>query len=132
MSLFFIILVVEFLGIVGHWWNRWAQGRTESTFMQYLKEYKAGTVNSFFSILVSSSTVFANIPEGISSKNLLLTILGAFCSAYMLDSLTNKSTVPTLPPELVKLKREVKTATEDLNEDKKSLNDIVRNTNELH
>lgn len=126
--MFFVILAVELFGIAGHWWNRWADGRTEDTFWEYLKENKAHTVASFFSILSSSSVVFANIPDDISNKNLLLAILGAFGSAYMLDSITNKSSTPSVTPEAVLINRKVAETVQDIKavDSKKVLDDIMK------
>lgn len=120
MTNFFLILGAGLLGVVGHWLTRYVQGRTESTFMQYMGQYKANSISSVFSVVTSSSTIFASLPEDIHGKPLMMVILASYTTAYMLDSTMNKDKTPILPPVLVKAERSIDA---DI---KKSLDDIVR------
>ncbi len=126
MMNFFFILGAGLLGVVGHWLNRWVSGRTESTFMQYMGQYKANSISAVFSVVTSSSTIFASLPEDVHGKPLMMVILASYTTAYMLDSMVNKDKTPPIQPELVKLKRTVDSALIDLEDDKKTLADIVR------
>lgn len=87
---FTLVFGAGLLGILGHWWVRWAQGRTESTFMEYLMTNKASTIASIFSVLGSCSVVFSALPEDFTAKSLLLSVVGSFQSGYTLDSMVNR------------------------------------------
>lgn len=117
MTIFFLILGAGLLGIVGHWLTRYTQGRTESTFMEYMKQYKANSISSIFSVIASNSTIYASLPEDIHGKPLMMVILGSYTAAYMLDSTVNKDARPLFEPVIVKALRKA--------DAKKSLNDIV-------
>ncbi|MBE0436220.1 MAG: hypothetical protein IBX56_10500, partial [Methylomicrobium sp.] len=55
---FIWILLAGLLGVVGHWMTRWSQGRTESTFIEYLLEHKGHTVSSVFTIVGSAGLIY--------------------------------------------------------------------------
>lgn len=112
---FIYILMASLIGVVGHWVTRWSQGRTNSTFWEYLMCYKANTLSSIFSILASSSAVYTTTPVDIEGHGLLMLLLGCYSSGYMLDSKVNKDKAPVNEP-----------AKESKEDDKaKSLNDLL-------
>lgn len=91
---FIYILIAGLVGVAGHWVTRWSQGRTSSTFWEYLMCYKANTLSSFFSILASSSAIYTAIPVDIGGRDLMMLLLGCYSSGYMLDSKVNKDKSP--------------------------------------
>lgn len=87
---FAILVIAGLLGVVAHWYNRYAQGRTQSTFVEYLKCYKANTVSSLISNFAATSATFAASPPELSLQVVLL----AFTSGYAIDSVMNKDKRP--------------------------------------
>lgn len=83
---FLIYLLSGFIGLYFHWYIRYVQYRTDSTFGEYMMSYKQRTLASCMSIFASSALIFANAPIELS----LQTILFSFASGYTLDSMTNK------------------------------------------
>jgi hypothetical protein len=128
MLIFFYILAAGLLGTLGHWWNRYAQGRTEEGFFEYMSTYKANSIASIFSAIGSSSLAFASTPPDIEGRALMLVLTGVYAAGYMLDSKFNKGTPPSASPEVVLINREIeKTVTQIKKVDsKKDLNDILK------
>jgi hypothetical protein len=89
MSLY-LIFGVGLLGVLGHWVTRWSQGRTQSTFFEYLMTYKANTLSAIFANLTSSGIIYASTPEDISGRALVLVVIGAYTAGYTLDSKINR------------------------------------------
>jgi hypothetical protein len=89
MSLY-LIFGVGLFGVLGHWVTRWSQGRTQSTFFEYLMTYKANTLSSVFANLAASGIIYASTPEDISGRALVLVVIGAYTAGYTLDSKINK------------------------------------------
>lgn len=84
------IVITGLLGIAGHWLTRWQQGRTQSTFTEYLKCYKANTIQSLMANLASSFTIYAATPEDIAGKALVMVLIGSYMAGYTFDSKLNK------------------------------------------
>lgn len=98
MSEFFWVLGAGLLGVIGNWATRYSQGRTDSTFMEYLMHRKATTVSSLFSILASSSLIYQSMPPTAHGRELLVFLLGAYSTGYMLDRTVNRDKpIETLP-----------------------------------
>ncbi|MFA5920140.1 MAG: hypothetical protein WC856_02465 [Methylococcaceae bacterium] len=130
---FLYILIAGLLGVLGHWWTRYAQGRTEESFFKYLSDYKANTIASLFSILTSSSVVFASAPVDIGGRDLFLLLIGVYGTGYMLDSKLNKGTAPTIVPEAVLINRKIEKTVEDIKavDNNKTLDDIMKDDKSL-
>lgn len=107
MMNFFLVLGAGLLGVVGHWVTRWSQGRTQSTFVEYLKFNVPSTLSSVFSILASSTAIYATMPVGVAGRDLLLLLLGSYSSGYMLDSKVNRDK-PLVQPQPTKTVSEIK------------------------
>jgi hypothetical protein len=90
MLSFYLIFGAGLLGVVGHWLTRWAQGRTQNTFWEYLSAYKANTLSSLFANIFSSGVIYSSTPADISGRALVLVVIGAYCAGYTLDSKVNK------------------------------------------
>lgn len=133
MMTFFYILIAGLLGVVGHWLTRFTQGRTESTFWQYLNTHKANSISSILSVVTSSSVIFTSLPEDIHGKALMMVILGSYTSAYMLDSTVNKDKAPETAPEAVLINRKVEATVQDIKavDSKKTLDDILKDDEAL-
>jgi len=86
----YLIFGAGLLGVLGHWVTRWSQGRTQSTFLDYLITNKANTVSSFFANIMSSGVIYSSTPEDIAGRSLTLVVIGAYSAGYMLDSKLNK------------------------------------------
>jgi len=99
MTLLLFILIAQFLGILGHWATRWAQGRTTSTFMGYLLGMKAQTLESVLASITSAFTIYASIPEGLTGKPLILVLIGAYMAGYTFDSKFNRDPGAWVPEE---------------------------------
>lgn len=91
---FTLYLIAGLVGILGHWWNRWAQDRTTNTFFQYLTDNKKYTVGAVISIFSATTILYTSInPPDLSMELLLLSYL----SGYKLDSVVNRdSTTPII------------------------------------
>ena len=59
------IIIAGLLGIVGHWLTRWQQGRTSHTFIEYLKCYRANTIQSIMANLASSTKNSPSLCKGL-------------------------------------------------------------------
>jgi hypothetical protein len=90
MTLLLFILLAQGFGIFGHWMTRWAQGRTTSSFKDYMLGMKAQTAESIFASLTSAFTIYASIPEGLTGKPLILVLVGAYTAGYAFDSKFNR------------------------------------------
>lgn len=88
---YLLILAAGFLGVLGHWVTRWAQGRTTSSFFEYLQAYKARTLSSGFATLASASAIYLSMPVGSS---LMTFLLMSYCASYTMDSKVNKDKDP--------------------------------------
>jgi hypothetical protein len=109
MTSLYLIFGTGLIGVLGHWVTRWSQGRTQSTFWEYLVAYKAHTISSVFANIASSGLIYASTPEDIGGRALVLVAIGAYTAGYTLDSTLNKdkSTADRLMQERVKeLQRE--------------------------
>jgi hypothetical protein len=94
MLSFYLIFGAGLLGVLGHWLTRWAQGRTQNTFWEYLVGFKANTISSIFANIFSSGVIYSSTPEDISGRALVLVVLGAYGAGYTLDSKLNKDESP--------------------------------------
>ena len=90
MGLYIGIIAAGLIGVVGHWLTRWTQGRTSSSFFEYINSYRARTVQSLLANVTSSFTILASTPEDIHGKALFMIIMGAYMAGYTLDSTFNK------------------------------------------
>lgn len=128
MMTFLYILAAGLLGTLGHWWTRYANGRSEEGFFKYMSAYKANSIASLFSILGSSSVAFASTPPDIEGRSLMLVLTGVYAAGYMLDSTFNKGTAPTAAPEVVLINRSIEKTVQDIKavDSKKYLNDILK------
>ena len=115
MGILIGIVLAGLVGVIGHWLTRWVQGRTVSTFKEYMMEYKANTLQSILANLTASFTIYATVPEDIAGKAFVLVLVGAYMSGYSFDSMLNKDFSPNkdLP------KDEKKTLADVLNDDGK-------------
>ena len=85
MKLILLILGVA-AGIFCHYAARWKQGRTKSTFKEYMLGEWVGTLHSvLWSISIVTSTYLAT-PD-ISGNLLIAAVYGAFMTGYTFDSL---------------------------------------------
>ncbi|MFA7000418.1 MAG: hypothetical protein WC241_04920 [Candidatus Paceibacterota bacterium] len=80
------------LGIAGRWKHVWQQNRTTDTFTQYLLDDWGSTLQSLFTNLVSSATMFSSLPEEVSIALAVTTTYGAFMAGFGIDSRLNKFT----------------------------------------
>lgn len=80
------------LGIAGRWKHVWQQNRTTDTFIEYLLDDWGSTLQSLFTNLVSSATMFSALPDEISLALAVTTTYGAFMAGFGIDSRLNKFT----------------------------------------
>lgn len=90
MILLIFILIAQFLGIFGHWLTRWVQGRTTSTFKEYMLGMKAQTLQSLMASIASALTIYASLPDTLTGKPLLLVLIGAYTAGFSFDSSLNR------------------------------------------
>lgn len=120
MLSFYLIFGAGLLGVLGHWLTRWAQGRTQNSFWDYLTAYRSNTLSSIFANIFSSGVIYSSTPEDIAGRALVLVVIGAYCAGYTLDSKVNKDS--SLPDELMKEKlKQIRNS-----DDQKPLSDIIR------
>jgi hypothetical protein len=86
----YLIFGAGLVGVLGHWVTRWSQGRTQSTFLDYLITNKSHTISSLFANIMSSGVIYSSTPEDIAGRSLTLVVIGAYSAGYMLDSTLNK------------------------------------------
>ena len=80
------------LGIAGRWKHVWSQNRTNDTFTEYLLDDWGSTLQSLFTNLVSSATLFSALPDEVSLALAVTTTYGAFMAGFGIDSRLNKFT----------------------------------------
>jgi hypothetical protein len=95
MTLAYLILA-NILGLYSHYFNRWRQGRTGSTFVEYMICDWPSTLNSVIVSVMSSVGIFMSLPDDLNNKLLIGAIYAAYMSGFMFDSVLNKDTKPTL------------------------------------
>jgi hypothetical protein len=105
MKLLLFILIAQFLGIFGHWLTRWTQGRTTSTFKEYMLGMKAQTLESLLASLASAFTIYMTLPEGLTGRPLIVALLGAYMAGYTFDSKFNRDV--DWVPEVIRDQREL-------------------------
>jgi hypothetical protein len=88
---FLVILLTGFGGLFAHWYNRYVQGRTNNTFLEYLREYQQRTISSCLTILASEIALFQTTPPDLT----LNAIFTAFTYGYTLDSIINREKLKT-------------------------------------
>jgi len=120
----YLIFGAGLLGVLGHWVTRWSQGRTQSTFLDYLMTNKAHTISSFFANIMSSGVIYSSTPEDLTGRPLMLVIIGAYSAGYMLDSTLNKDHRSI---ELIVAEKLKKTREEE--DDNETVDDILRDIN---
>jgi hypothetical protein len=143
MTSLYLIFGSGLFGVIGHWVTRWSQGRTQSSFWEYLVAYKARTLSSVFANIASSGLIYASTPEDISGRALVLVVIGAYTAGYTLDSTLNKdkSTSDRLMQERLNALNENKNMSKEeferfdkqgaLITDRKSLADILEEDDAL-
>jgi hypothetical protein len=122
MLSFYLIFGAGLFGVLGHWLTRWAQGRTQNTFWQYLMVYKANTLSSLFANIFSSGVIYSSTPEDISGRALVLVVIGAYCAGYTLDSKVNRESGGPDVPE----KAAVNPTEQESDNAEESLADVLR------
>lgn len=90
MTHLLLIILAQFMGILGHWATRWAQGRTTTSFIGYLTGMKTQTIESVLASLTSAFTIYASVPEELTGKPLLLVLIAAYMAGYTFDSKFNR------------------------------------------
>ena len=125
MKLILLILGVA-AGIFCHYAARWKQGRTKSTFKEYMLGEWVGTLHSvLWSISIVTSTYLAT-PD-ISGNLLIAAVYGAFMTGYTFDSIANVDPKPSIPDKgNEKIMQEIRR-----NYDKKAINDMLRDDRNL-
>lgn len=84
-------------GKYSHYYVRWKQGRTTSTFKQYMLQEWPGTVQSLGASVMACIGTYTALPDNIETKALLGIIYGAYMTAYTLDSALNRDPNPSVP-----------------------------------
>lgn len=112
----YLIFGAGLLGVLGHWITRWSQGRTQSTFLDYLVINKAHTISSVFANIMSSGVIYSSTPEDVAGRALTLIVIGAYSAGYMLDSKLNKdrSSIELLVSEKLKQIKDKDETVEDI------------------
>jgi len=119
---FIMVVLAGFLGILAHWFNRWVDGRSESTFFEYISAYKKRTISSAISVFASSAAAYEVMPPDLT----LMAFLSSFSAGYMLDSVINKDKPVATKVIATDKVAEVKNA-----QDAKSLDDVLRDDRAL-
>ena len=131
MNLAYLILAA-LLGQYSHYYVRWKQGRTTSSFKDYMIGEWPGTIQSLSASIIACIGVYIALPEPIETKALLGIIYGAYMSAYTFDSALNRD-----PGISVPIKKEIENITaptpgvQRATPPKKSINDILRADRDL-
>ena len=98
MNLAYLILAALF-GQYSHYYVRWKQGRTTSSFKDYMLQEWPGTIQSLGASVMACIGIYIALPEPIETKTLLGIIYGAYMSAYTFDSALNRDPNPSTPIE---------------------------------
>lgn len=96
MTLLYMI-AAGLAGLFCHYYNRWTQGRTHSTFKEYLFGEWLATVQSLMANIMAVMGMYAALPEDIGGKLLIGAIYAAYMTGYAADSVLNKDPKPTTP-----------------------------------
>lgn len=89
MAALLFIVIAGLFGVFGHWYTRFLQGRTESSFWHYLSTNRADTISSLMGNLSASFTIYTQTGDDIHGKALALVLMGAYMAGYTLDSKLN-------------------------------------------
>lgn len=125
---FATILLSGFAGLAAHWYNRYAQGRTNNSFKDYLMADMRHTVSSVLSILATEIVTFSAAPVELTMS----AIFTAFTYGYTLDSIMNREgqkNTTTANPSPVPIPVEEKPVQRSQTR-KKSLQEIIDETRE--
>jgi hypothetical protein len=94
-----LMLLAQFAGIFGHWLNRWKQGRTSSTFGEYMAGNRFESLQSLMASLASVLTVWSTNPELHFDHSLALILVGLYTAGFAFDSKFNRDPNPSIPEE---------------------------------
>lgn len=121
-------LTAGFSGLAAHWYNRYAQGRTTNTFVEYLKADSKHTISSILSILATEIGMFSTAPIELS----LSAIFTAFTYGYTLDSIMNREgqKQPVAEQDTVEETPTPQPTLAQRHKPKKSLQEIIDETRE--
>ena len=95
-TLIFIVLS-GFLGVFGHWLTRYSQGRTASTFKEYIMGEWAASVQSLLANFVSSISLTQTLPDHPTLQLTCAVAYGAFMAGWGLDSGLNRDDKISVP-----------------------------------
>src|SRR5574343_1947161 len=93
------ILIAGLLGVIGHWYTRWAQGRTDTPFKDYLLVNKASTLSSVFANVSSSMGIYTALPDDAAAKMIVIAVYAAYTAGYALDSTLNRDPQGSQPAQ---------------------------------
>lgn len=95
--IFILMLLAQFAGIFGHWLNRWKQGRTSSTFMEYMTGNRFETLQSVMASLASVLTIWSTNPNLHYDQSLGFILVGLYTAGFAFDSKFNRDPNPSIP-----------------------------------
>lgn len=118
------LIIASLMGLFSHYYVRWQQGRTDSTFKEYMLGEWAGTLQSLIANIMSSVGAYLALPDDVGGKLLLGAIYAAYMAGYMFDSALNRDPKPSVPAkpkdEHEEMYNDIKAAVQ-----KKSLADVL-------
>ncbi len=92
------LVLAGLAGLINHYYVRWKQGRTTSSFKEYLLGEWGGTLSSLSANIMSSVGMYMALPDDIGGKLLIGAVYASYAAGYTFDSMLNKDANPSLPP----------------------------------
>jgi hypothetical protein len=121
-----LLILAGFLGLISHYIVRWKQGRTGSSFKDYMLKDWLSSVQSIIANIASSIGIFISLPDDVGGKLLLGAAYAAYMAGYVFDSGMNKDANPTLQGNIPVPVQANKTIQDIAREDSnKSINDLL-------
>ena len=81
-----IFIAVGLIGLIAHWFKRWARAQTNKNFIVYMAQNRKHSIASVLSVLGAVAGIGSMEMIEISQQTLSM----AFLAGYSIDSMVNK------------------------------------------
>lgn len=91
------LILSGLIGLISHYYVRFKQGRTASTFKEYMLSDWPSTLQSFSANIASSTGIYLSLPDEVGGKMLVGAIYASYMAGYVADSMLNRDANLNLP-----------------------------------
>ena len=124
------LILAGLAGLLNHYYVRFKQGRTNSTFKEYMLGDWGSTLSSLSANLTSSVGMSLTLPDPLQGKLLIGALYAAYAAGYAYDSMLNKDPNPAVPQSPTEITHgTINEVTQEV--ERKSVQDLLRDDRTL-